>query len=108
MNEALLILGMVIATFGIRYCLFGASSRLVLPPALLNALRYVPPVVLTAIVVPEVLLSDGTLNASYWNARLVGAIAAIIASSLSQNLLLTIVVGLATFFGWQGVLMLIH
>lgn len=106
MNEFLLIFGMMIATFSIRYLMFGASSRIVLPPALLNALRYVPPVVLTAIVVPEVLLSEGSLSIGYLNARLVGAIAAILVSSATQNLLLTIVIGMATFFGWQGLLTL--
>lgn len=104
MNEVLMIGGMAIATFSIRYLMFGASSRITLSPALLNALRYLPPVILTAIVVPEVLLSEGTLEISYLNARLVGAIAAIIVSKLTQNLLLTIVLGMAAFFGWQGLL----
>ncbi len=107
MNEGLLIAGMALVTFVIRYSMFGASSRLQLPPALLNALRYVPPVVLTAIVVPEVLLREGSLQISYLNARLVGAIAAGIVGGLTQNLLLTIVLGMAAFFGWQGVLALL-
>ena len=104
MNEILMIGGMAIATFAIRYLMFGASSRITLSPALLSALRYLPPVILTAIVVPEVLLSEGTLEISYLNARLVGAIAAIIVSKLTKNLLLTIVLGMAAFFGWQGLL----
>ena len=104
MNEILLISGMAIATFTIRYIMFGASSRITLSPALLKALRYVPPVVLTAIVVPEVLLSQGTLHINYLNARLVGAIAAGIVGSVTRNLLLTIVLGMAVFFGWQGIL----
>lgn len=107
MNEVLMIGGMAIATFSIRYLMFGASSRITLSPALLNALHYLPPVILTAIVVPEVLLSEGTLEISYLNARLVGAIAAIIVSKLTQNLLLTIVLGMAAFFGWQGLLALL-
>ncbi|MEO0828295.1 MAG: AzlD domain-containing protein [Cyanobacteria bacterium J06635_15] len=104
MNEVLIIAGMAIATFSIRYIMFGASSRIKLSPALLNALRYVPPVVLTAIVVPEVLLSDGALHFSYLNARLVGAIAAGIVCGFTRNLLLTIVLGMVAFFGWQGLL----
>ena len=104
MNEILTIFGMAAATFTIRYVMFGASSRIPLSPSLLNALRYVPPVVLTAIVVPEVLLSEGTLHFSYLNARLAGAIAAGIVGGMSQNLLLTIVLGMAVFFGWQGML----
>ncbi|MEL7067514.1 MAG: AzlD domain-containing protein [Cyanobacteria bacterium J06581_3] len=104
MNEVLLISGMAIATFTIRYLMFGASSRITLSPTLLRALRYVPPVVLTAIVVPEVLLTDGALNIGYMNPRLLGAIAAILVSSLTKNLLLTIVIGMATFFAWQAAL----
>ena len=102
MNEVLMITGMAIATFSIRYVMFGASSRITLSPAILSALRYVPPVVLTAIVVPEVLLNDGALHLSYLNARLVGAIAAVTVCALTRNLLLTIVLGMLTFFGWQG------
>ena len=100
--ECLVIGGMAIATFTIRYLMFAASHRLTLSPALLNALRYVPPVVLTAIVVPEVLLIDGALEMNFLNARLVGAIAAILTSLFTQNLLLTIVLGMATFFLWQS------
>ncbi|NET10245.1 MAG: AzlD domain-containing protein, partial [Symploca sp. SIO2B6] len=55
-------------------------------------------------VVPEVLLSEGNFNISPLNARLVGAIAACLVGSVTQNLLLTIVVGMAVFFGWQGLL----
>jgi len=104
MTEFFLIAGMAIATFGIRYIMFGASSHITLPPALLGALRYVPPVVLTAIVVPEVLLQSDGLDVSYLNARLIGAIAAAIVGGATQNLLLTIVVGMAVFFSWQALL----
>ena len=105
-TEALIVAGMAIATFSIRYVMLGFSQTITLPPSVLNALRYVPPVVLTAIVVPEVLMNDGMINVSYLNARLVGAIAACIIGGLTQNLLLTIVLGMAAFFGWQGVLLL--
>ncbi len=106
MTEFLMIGGMAIATFAIRYVMFGASSRIALSPAVLSALRYVPPVVLTAIVVPEVMLQDGALNLSYLNPRLVGAIAAGIVGGVTRNLLLTIVVGMAVFFSWQAALSL--
>ena len=102
--EILVISGMAIATFSIRYMPFGASDRIQLSPTLLKALRYVPPVVLAAIVVPEVLLQDGSLQIGLDNARLVGAIAASTVSLLTQNLLLTIVLGMSTFFIWQSLL----
>ncbi|MEM9214862.1 MAG: AzlD domain-containing protein [Cyanobacteria bacterium P01_F01_bin.150] len=106
-NEGLLIIGMAIATFSIRYVIFGAGSHITLSPALLKALKYVPPVVLTAIVVPEVLIREGALDVSIMNARLVGAIATVIVATTSRNLLLTIGLGMAVFFGWNGLLSLL-
>jgi branched-subunit amino acid transport protein len=46
----------------------GASSRSPLSPASVNALRSVPPVVLSIIMVPKVLIMDGTLHISTMNA----------------------------------------
>ena len=102
--EILLVTGMAIATFSIRYIAFGTSDRIQLSPTLLKALRYVPPVVLTAIVVPEVLLQEGSLQIGLDNARLIGAAVACIVGALTQNLLLTIVLGMAAFFGWQSLI----
>lgn len=108
MSEFYLIGGMALVTFAIRYPMFALSGRIQLPDSLLRALRYVPPAVLTAIVVPAVLMPTGdTLSFSYTNARLMGAIAACLISAYTQNLLLTILVGMGVFFGWQGVLQLI-
>jgi branched-subunit amino acid transport protein len=104
MNEFLLITGMAIVTFSIRYVMFALSGRIRLSDTLLTALKYVPPVVLTAIVVPEVLMVDGNFSLTYTNARLVGAIAAFAVGWFSKNLLLTIVLGMLAFLGWQWVL----
>ena len=103
-SEVLIVFGMAIATFSIRYFSFGASDRIQLSPTVLNALRYVPPVVLTAIVMPEVLLPEGSLQLTIENARLVGAIAAFTTGILTKNLLLTIIIGMSAFFIWQGLL----
>lgn len=102
--EVLIISGMAITTFAIRYVFFGASDRIQLSPAIIKALGYVPPVVLTAIVIPEVFFQEGILSISYENARLVGAIAAGTNRAFTQNLLLTIVGGMCAFFVWQGIL----
>ncbi|MGK7927124.1 MAG: AzlD domain-containing protein [Spirulina sp.] len=100
--EFYLVLGMAVVTFSIRYLVLGMSDRIQLPPLIIEALRYVPPAILTAIVVPEVLIPHGnTIEFNYTNARLVGAIAAIAIGYWRKNLLLTIVVGMLTFFVWQ-------
>lgn len=98
MNEAALIAGMALMTFSLRYALLGLSGRISLSPKLRDALRYVPPSVLAAIVVPTVLMpaDDAVLSA-----RLIGAIAAIVVGHRTKNLLLTILAGMLVFFLWQ-------
>jgi branched-subunit amino acid transport protein len=108
MNELYLIAGMVLVTFTIRYSMFLVAGRFEFPTWLINALRYVPPAVLTAIIVPAVLIPTGQgMNFSYTNAYLVGAVVAFGISWFSQNLLLTIVLGMAAFWGWQWLVGLI-
>ncbi|MEO0755966.1 MAG: AzlD domain-containing protein [Cyanobacteria bacterium J06648_16] len=102
--ELSLVLGMAAVTFGIRYTLIALSGRIRLSPSLTQALRFVPPTVLTAIVVPAVLFPNGTLWVSAENARLVGAIATLLIAFWQKNLLLTIVVGMAFFLGYQALL----
>ena len=102
MNEFLLIAGMAVVTFGIRYSMFAVAGKVEFPAGLVNALKYVPPAVLTAIVVPAVLMPGGEeINLSYTNAYLVGALVAGVVGWYSKNLLLTIVVGMVVFLGWQ-------
>ena len=102
MREVYLIAGMAVVTFSIRYLLLAISNRVNLSPQLIQALRYIPPAVLTAIIVPATLIPSGEeVILSYTNARLIGAIVAVIVSWYSKNLLLTILVGMLAFFAWQ-------
>jgi branched-subunit amino acid transport protein len=104
MNEFLLIGSMAIVTFAIRYPVLALSGRFKLSEQFLQVLGYVPPAVLTAIVVPTVLMPEGDQwLLSYTNARLVGAIAALGVGLWRKNLLLTIVVGMAAFLGWKAI-----
>jgi branched-subunit amino acid transport protein len=93
-----LILGMTAITFLMRYSLF-AWPNLRFPPVVRHALHYVPTAVLTAIVVPGMLIPDG----EHWqvamdNAYLLAGIAAIAIAAYSRNLLATIGGGLVVFF----------
>ena len=102
MSEIYLIAGMALVTFAIRYSMFAIAGRIEFPTRLINALRYVPPAVLTAIIVPAVLIPNGhDIYLSYTNPYLVGALAAFGVGWFSKNLLLTIIIGMATFWGWQ-------
>lgn len=98
MNVWPLILGMGAMTFATRYGLF-VWPELRFPPLVRRALHYVPTAVLTAIVVPGLLLPDGTHWALSWtNAYLVAGLATIAIAAFSRHLLASIGGGLALFF----------
>ena len=101
MREVWMILGMAAVTYGIRVCLLPASRRVAFPPLLERALPYVPPAVLTAIIVPAVLIPDGLNLDIHWKSpHLAGALLAIGVMWVSRNLLITIVTGMAGFWLW--------
>lgn len=93
-----LILGMAAITFLMRYSLF-AWPNLRFPPLVRQGLHYVPTAVLTAIVVPGMLLPDGAhWQLSLDNAYLLAGIVSIGIAAFSRNLLATIGGGLLVFF----------
>ena len=99
-----MIVEMAVVTFGIRYIMFPISGRFQFPKLFERGLRYVPPAVLTAIIVPSVLMPTGdTLNLKLSNPYLIGALAACAIGGLFKNLLLTIVVSMIVFLGFQWI-----
>jgi branched-subunit amino acid transport protein len=100
-----LILAMASITFLMRYSLF-AWPNLRFAPSVRQGLHYVPTAVLTAIVVPGMLLPDGThWQLSLDNPFLLAGLAAIAIAALSRNLLATIGGGLLVFFLLRWVLL---
>ena len=103
-NEIILISGMVVVTFSIRYILIAFSDRFSLPKTFEKNLRFVPPAVLTAIIVPAILIPGGSWDISLQNAYLpsgVGAIIAgfifpkkVLAASISTGLIVFVIVRL--------------
>ncbi len=105
MNEIYLISGMALVTFLIRYIMFPLSDRIEFPETMARALRYAPPAVLTAIIVPAALAPSGNeIQLSLHNAYLAGAVFSCAVGWFSRNLLLTIVSGMAAFLGWRWLL----
>ena len=105
MSATLTILGMAVITFIIKAVIFILGDRVVFSPLLRQALSFVPVTVLTAIIVPMILAPQGQGLALNWhNPQLVGALAAVIVCAMTRQQLLTIMAGLAVFFGWQYVL----
>jgi len=68
-----------------------------------RALHYVPPAVLSAIIFPQLFLSDGVLNLSLDNTRLLAGLAAIAVAWFSKNTLITIIAGMIALFLLQFV-----
>lgn len=103
MNYLAIIVGGFVVTFLERYPMLALAGRLKLPDPVTRALKYVPPAVLAAIIVPDVLLRGDALAIRADNARLVAAVVATLVIWRTKNLLLTIVVGMAVMLGWTAV-----
>ena len=63
-------------TFGMRFSLIFLFGRFQVPETMRKALHYVPPAVLSAIILPELFYSLGSLNLSFGNTRLLAGIIA--------------------------------
>lgn len=105
MEVWLLILGMALITFAIRYSLF-AFPDLHFPPLVRQGLHYVPTAVLSAIVLPGMLIPDGQQWAfNSENAYLLAGVVTIAIAAFTRHLLATIGGGLLVFFAlraWLG------
>ena len=99
-----MILGMALVTFGVRYPILALVSKIQLPGSILSPLKFVPPAVLSAIILPEVLISKGDLQLNFGNSELVASLAAGLIAWRTKNLLLTIVFGMLVFLGWRWLL----
>jgi branched-subunit amino acid transport protein len=93
---------MAIITFALRYSFFALPPDRHFPPWVGRVLAYVPVAVLTAIVVPMVLIPDGEHWSLTWrNAWLAGALASGLIAWRFGRLLLAIAVGFVVFFAWR-------
>ena len=84
-----------VATFLIRLSfiyLFGRIDEV--PPAVTRALRYVPAAVLAALVVPAVVSIEPTVTETLTGDRLLAGSAAALAAWYTENVTVTILVGL--------------
>lgn len=83
-------------TFGMRFLFIYLLGRFEVPETMRRALRFVPPAVLSAIVVPELLIRSGHIDFSLTNTRLLAGIVAVLVAWKTKNTLLTIVGGMLT------------
>lgn len=98
MHDLLLILGMFLVTYSIRYLPFAYAHRVHFPPWLREALSYVPIAALTAIIAPIIIYRDGDLDLSWDNNYLVASCIAMAVAWKSRSALMTVFSGLTVFF----------
>lgn len=98
MDEVLMIGGMALVTFLIRYPMLALVGKIDMPKRVVDALRYVAPSVLAAIVIPMVLLpNDRTIQRPVDAIPLVATLLAALVMWRSKSLLATIIVGIVAF-----------
>lgn len=102
MNEFLVVFGMTLVTFGMRYPVLALVRVIQLPEIVTQGLKYVPPAVLVAIITPAVLIPGGQgIDLHISNAPLFASLVATVVAWRTKNLLLTIVTGMATLWLWK-------
>ncbi|MEE9335980.1 MAG: AzlD domain-containing protein [Granulosicoccaceae bacterium] len=97
LEQVLLVVGMMVVTFGVRYPILLLSGRVDLPAWLQTALSYVPVAVLSALCAPILLMPEGQIDIALGNEYLLAGLFSIAVAALSRNLLLTIASGMAVF-----------
>ena len=95
MNIWLVMLIGGLLTFGMRFSLIFLFGRFEVPDTMRKALHYVPPAVLSAIILPELIYPSGSLDLSFGNTRLMAGIIAMLVAWYTKNTLLTILAGMA-------------
>jgi branched chain amino acid efflux pump len=90
-------------TFLTRLSFIALHNRWTPPDLFRRALHFVPVAVLTAIIVPELIMHSGRLELSLLNPRLVAGLVALVVAWRWKNIVLTILSGMVIF--WIGQLL---
>jgi branched-subunit amino acid transport protein len=91
-------------TFLTRLSFIALAGRWDAPPLFRSALRFVPVAILTAIVLPELVMHTGKVDFSLTNPRLLAGALAILVAWRTKNTVLTIVIGMTAFWVLQWII----
>ena len=100
----LVLIAMGLTTYALRVSLIGVLHRLALPPLVTRALRFVPPAVLSAIILPNVLAPADHLDLTLRNPRLLAGLLAALVAWRTRSVILTVLLGLAALWLMQALL----
>lgn len=99
---ALAVAGLV--TFAIRLSFIALLGRVEVPPLLTRALRFVPAAVLSAIIVPELVVREGAPDLSPLNPRLLAGLLAALVAWRTRSVVVTIAAGMVALWVLQALL----
>lgn len=88
-----------VLTFLTRLSFIALHGRVILPEWFTRALTFVPVAVLSAIILPEILVTNDALNLALLNPRLVAGVVALLIAWRTKNVWATIVVGMGVLWG---------
>ncbi|MFZ5912069.1 MAG: AzlD domain-containing protein [Chloroflexota bacterium] len=98
----LLFLLLAAGTFALRLSFIYLFGKVDMPDWLRRALRFVPASVLAALVFPALVYSNGALDLSLGNARLLAGLGGALVAWRTKNLLWTIVAGMVLLWALQA------
>jgi len=91
------IVGLALVTVVSRSFFFLSDSEWDLPHWAQRGLQYAPIAALSAVIVPEVVMTQGALIATWQDARIFAAAAGVAVYFAKRDVLLTIVLGMAVY-----------
>ena len=91
------IIGLAAVTVVARSFFFLSNQDWQLPHWAQRGLQYAPIAALSAVVVPEIVMSQGTLITTWQDARLFAALAGVLIYFARRDVLLTIIGGMAVY-----------
>ncbi len=92
----LIIIGMAVVTYLPRVLPIVSLSKIPLPRIVLRWLSFIPVAVLSALLFPSLVVTEGKLNLSFNNEFLLAAVPAFIIAFWKKSLVLTVVVGMVS------------
>lgn len=96
-NEILIVIfSMAVVTFATRFGCVALFSQTEMPTWLERWLKHIPTAILTALIVPALLLPKGQLDFTWHNHYLLAGILAAIVAYKSHNIVFTLVLGMGT------------
>lgn len=92
----MIIIGMALVTFATRFSCVALFRQTGIPDWLERWLRHIPTAILTALIIPSLVLPKGQIDISFHNHYLLAGIVAAAVAYKSRNILVTLTTGMGT------------